>query len=113
MATRDPDKIASANRRYYENGGHEKVREGKRRAVARNREYVNQAKDAPCVDCDKRYPYYVMDFDHVADDKDANVGWLASQGVSIARLQAEMDKCEVVCSNCHRERTHRRSIAGL
>ena len=30
--------------------------------------------------------------------------------VSLARLMAEIAKCEVVCANCHAERTHKRRV---
>lgn len=60
-----------------------------------------------CVDCRKKYPYYVLDFDHVGTDKVLNVSALLKEA-GIERVRAEVRKCEVVCSNCHRERTHRR-----
>lgn len=64
---------------------------------------VNKAKDKPCADCGKRYPPYVMDLDH-RGDKFTDVSKMKSY--SIQRLLAEIAKCDVVCANCHRERTH-------
>jgi hypothetical protein len=49
-----------------------------------------------------------MQFDHLGDDKDRDVATLALVPVSLARLQAEIAKCEIVCANCHAERTYRR-----
>jgi hypothetical protein len=64
----------------------------------------------PCVDCGKFYAYYVMEFDHVRGVK---LGNLASPGrwgcSSLEKLIAEIEKCEVVCANCHRVRTHQRA----
>src|SRR5436309_103995 len=65
-------------------------------------------KNVPCADCRKRYPPYVMDFDHVRGIKTTCVGRLLSQ--SIKKIEEEIAKCEVVCGNCHRERTHRRKL---
>ncbi len=48
----------------------------------------------------------VMDFDHVRD-KLAEVSTLVYH-VAAERLIAEADKCDVVCSSCHRMRTQRR-----
>jgi hypothetical protein len=62
----------------------------------------------PCEDCGRNYPPYVMDFDHLpGTDKLRQVGKVQAFG-SVVRLLAEIDKCEVVCSNCHRQRTHQR-----
>lgn len=71
-------------------------------------EFIRALKDNPCTDCGLKYPYYVMEFDHTSDDKIINVGQIASRGWSIARLEAEIAKCDLVCANCHRERTHKR-----
>lgn len=63
------------------------------------------AKDKPCADCGVSYPHYVMDFDHVRGKKLCNV----SSGRfhrSMKRLLDEIAKCDVVCANYHRERTH-------
>jgi len=64
----------------------------------------------PCVDCGINYPYYVMDFDHVRGQKQANVMELVST-LSKKRIDLEIAKCEIVCSNCHRIRTHIRRMA--
>lgn len=72
------------------------------------RKFIRKKKDVPCTDCLKRYPYYVMDFDHLRDKKVA-VGSMLNQ-LTIDRVADEIDKCEVVCANCHRIRTHKRRI---
>lgn len=61
----------------------------------------------PCADCGNNYPYYIMDFDHVEDNKKYNVSHLVQYG-SKDLVDKEIEKCEIVCSNCHRERTHKR-----
>ncbi len=73
----------------------------------RNREIIDAAKDNPCMDCGESYPPYVMDFDHVRGVKLFNVG----RGLTkpTAMVLAEIEKCDLVCSNCHRGRTHRGS----
>jgi hypothetical protein len=52
-----------------------------------------------------------MDFDHVGEDKLMNIAKMA--GLSWARIEAEIAKCEVVCSNCHRIRTWQRLHNGM
>lgn len=71
-------------------------------------DFVNQIKDVPCKDCGIKYPSYVMDLDHVSDDKIDSVSRLISNIKSIKQVKEEVLKCEVVCSNCHRIRTYNR-----
>lgn len=84
------------------------ARDAAHRIIGRNRAAVREAKNQPCTDCGVRYPYYVMEFDHLdSETKEFNV----SAGITRAsyeRLMAEIAKCEVVCANCHAERTHQR-----
>jgi hypothetical protein len=70
---------------------------------------IDAARLAGCTDCGLVLPEYpeVFDFDHVRGEKLADVGSLVNKG-SIEDLRAEMEKCEVVCANCHRIRTRRR-----
>jgi hypothetical protein len=63
-------------------------------------------KNKPCADCGKRYPHYVMDFDHVRGRKLFTISHYIT--VTLARLLREIAKCDVVCANCHREREARR-----
>lgn len=71
-------------------------------------EIANEFKSAPCADCGVSYPPYVLDFDHLGDDKLDNVSRLVGSKASEEAIRSEIAKCEVVCSNCHRERTHER-----
>jgi hypothetical protein len=77
---------------------------------ARNHTIIRKTKNRPCMDCGRRYPYYVMDFDHVRGKKLFNIGQPAQRGAS--KLLAEILKCDIICANCHRARTHWRRIAG-
>lgn len=61
-------------------------------------------KDVPCMDCNIQFPPYVMDFDHRdPDDKlfDLSKPRRSDQIVFLA----EINKCDIVCANCHRIRT--------
>lgn len=72
---------------------------------------VTQLKCNPCTDCGKQYPPYVMDFDHInAEDKLDDIAALLRRGYGKQTLIDEIAKCELVCSNCHRIRTHNRKI---
>jgi hypothetical protein len=82
------------------------------RSYLKRREFVRQMKSRPCADCGIQYPYYVMDFDH----REGEVKKYALNNTDRMTMRAilcEIKKCDVVCSNCHRERTHRRRLAAL
>ncbi len=72
------------------------------------RNFLNEKKSVPCVDCGIKYPPYVMDFDHVRGDKLFNLGSYGAR--AMGSIIAEISKCDVVCSNCHRERTQKRFL---
>lgn len=74
-----------------------------------NRQIIREAKDIPCADCGVAHPHYVMQFDHVQGVKEFNIGPVGPT-VSRDRLLAEISKCEVVCANCHSERTYTRRL---
>lgn len=76
-----------------------------KKAREKMREFIIQQKSKPCTDCKKTYPHYVMDFDHLdPNTKSFNIGtW---KGQSKENLIKEIAKCELVCANCHRIRTH-------
>jgi hypothetical protein len=57
----------------------------------------------PCVDCGEADPV-VLEFDHLRA-KTGTLTQLAHDGVTLARLDEEIAKCEVVCAACHRRRT--------
>jgi hypothetical protein len=104
---RDRTQQREAERRWYA-ANKAKVAEKKDRKRARLRELVREAKQRPCADCGVRYPYYVMDLDHVSGEKLMIVSKLVNFGAT-QRLVDELAKCEAVCANCHRARTWERS----
>ena len=73
---------------------------------------LDELRDAPCVDCGRRYPACAMDFDH-RDGSSKAVGVTRLIGrAGTTRILAEVAKCDIVCANCHRDRTHRRRSRG-
>lgn len=108
MAYKDIAERKAASKRHYEKNKQKYLeRNTKYRAEIQN--FIRNMKEAnPCVDCGISYPYYVMDFDHVGDaPKIKDINFLASTG-RVGALKKEVVKCEVVCANCHRKRTHSR-----
>lgn len=72
------------------------------------KEAIRELKSRPCTDCGGVFHWYVMDFDHVRGEKLGGVSALLQNGKSLSKLMAEIAKCDLVCSNCHRLRTWNR-----
>lgn len=91
------------------------IREKNQRRLAKRYEILDQIKtDAGCADCgirDTEHPE-IYDFDHLPGvEKVASVATFLTRG-TVEDMLAEVAKCEVVCSNCHRIRTRRLRVAG-
>ena len=76
------------------------------RLRGRNRKLIREAKDVPCVDCGVQYPLCATDFDHVRGKK--LFGLSEASSYSLQKVKDEIAKCDIVCANCHRVRTHKR-----
>ena len=75
-------------------------------------ELINKYKSNPCTDCGASYPPYVMDFDHLdSDTKEFGICYMRRRRMAFDKIEKEIAKCEVVCANCHRERTNKRQPA--
>ncbi len=93
-----------SKQRWYENHRDVYSERNQRRRKEMAAE-IRKAKSVPCADCGHPFPYYVMDFDHRdGEEKLFNISAGALQR-GRAAVRAEMKKCDVICSNCHRIRT--------
>ena len=101
------------SRQAYKLAHPEKVKECQRRAAKKlydlKRKVVSDFKDRPCLDCGVTYPFYVMDLDHVRGQKLVSIG-ANLKSISTEVLLKELEKCEVVCANCHRFRTWQNGV---
>lgn len=99
------------NREYLKNHYKNNIKYYKNKSNIYKREiYTKIARlkeSKPCTDCGQCYPHYVMDFDHISNNKKFNIAHLINS-CDITKLENEISKCELVCSNCHRIRTYNR-----
>lgn len=70
---------------------------------AEKKAVLDSIRDVPCLDCGGRFPPCAMDFDHVDKKSFGIMGSYARR--SMQQILEEIDKCEIVCANCHRVRT--------
>ena len=108
----NPQKAKTIQDRYYQNNREKEIASAyarKKANLAENRRKIRKIKSTtPCADCGLLFKPHVMDFDHVRGNKRGNVSEMIRSNYSWASLEAEISKCVLRCSNCHREKTHRR-----
>lgn len=88
---------------YWKNPAYTRDRTKKGRAEKVDK-YIEFLKRNPCVDCHED-DIRVLDLDHVRGKKIDSVPRMIHRGFSWSRIQEEIEKCEVRCSNCHRRKT--------
>ena len=72
------------------------------------RRYLDDVKmERGCVDCGYRGHPAALDFDHISGDKAILVSFCKSR----RQADAEIEKCEVRCANCHRIKSWERRWA--
>ncbi len=77
-------------------------RETKKKLHRRNREWLdNYKRGHGCSLCDEHEPC-CLEFHHTAGDKKSNVSDLAARA-SKTHMLKEIQKCQLVCSNCHKK----------
>lgn len=65
-----------------------------------------------CMDCGLPWPYYVLHFDHVPGRGVKLFNLAHTENRSEAEIRTEMEKCDLVCANCHAIRTWSRAHAS-
>lgn len=94
--------------RLWAKNNRSKLRKYQKERSLLARDLVLKNKEKPCKDCGQHYPYFIMEFDHVKGDKKFTLSTATSGGRSLKSIQEEIDKCEVVCANCHRIRSYKK-----
>ena len=97
-----------SNQWYYANKQHHVQNVMKHTRISRQKlkDYVDDYLSGnPCVVCGETDPV-VLEFDHIYG-KDAAIASLIRLNVPLSRLQEEIEKCQVLCVNCHKRKTAR------
>lgn len=103
MPHKDPELARAWRRQWWANSPQMREKKNARSRAMRERinSLLREHKLAVgCDDCGYRAHHVALEFHHVSGDKQINLSFAKS----VAQAQREMEKCEVLCSNCHRVR---------
>lgn len=103
--------LVEAQREFEKLGGIGSFQDYRPLKKNEKREFIENYKKTHniCADCKQHIPVCALDFDHVRGMKLGGIADLVTKKISFSTLQAEMEKCELVCANCHRIRTFNRT----
>lgn len=97
------------NKKYFEGDAKQRhLQQVKERKIAARevaKQYVwDYLSTHPCLHCGESDPV-VLEFHHTGD-KENEISVLAGAGYPVETIQKEIDRCIVLCANCHRKLTH-------
>lgn len=81
----------------------------KNRAIAQKEKIrtflIDYREGKPCVDCGICFPTWMTQFDHVRGQKLFSI-CSDKYSHTLSQIIEEIEKCELVCANCHAHRTY-------
>jgi hypothetical protein len=87
---------------YRANNKREQKRKQRKERRARKRGWLDDYKSSrSCEMCSEDEPV-CLDFHHIKDKK-YNVGRMPNMDKPISEIEDEIDKCVLLCANCHRK----------
>lgn len=93
-------------KKHYEKNKENIIAKQKAKKKIHKTWFVNYKKQLKCVTCGYDHPA-ALDFHHVERSKtNRKVHQLVADGNTKKRILEEIDKCVVLCSNCHRVHHH-------
>jgi len=97
------DCVAKSNKVTYQNNK-ERYSKYRDRGRARTKEWFDMYKKSlTCKNCGNE-KWYMLEFHHRdPKTKDSSVADAVHHGWGLKRIKEEIEKCDVLCANCHRE----------
>ncbi|PIO00860.1 hypothetical protein COT60_03475 [Candidatus Pacearchaeota archaeon CG09_land_8_20_14_0_10_30_9] len=103
MPFKDLEKRKEYRRNWYKLNSFSEKRHVKQRKEKLKKwieEYKSRLK---CLKCRETHPS-TIDFHHKdGRKKEISISKMVSEGYSMLRIKKEIEKCQILCSNCHRK----------
>jgi hypothetical protein len=105
MSLDDTEAIRNYNREYYRRNREHllKKQKEKNRRLAENRRkwLIEYKKTLSCVRCEESHPATLTFHHRDGTEKNFEIANIVKMGVSLKKIIAEIEKCDVLCANCH------------
>jgi hypothetical protein len=112
MPSNDPAYQKRYGRQHYLDNKQKYVEQAAARRLAFKLE-VWAIKSVPCMDCGGEFNPWQMHFDHRPGTiKVGNIGTMVTN-CQRKKVYEEIEKCDIVCANCHANRTYERNPASV
>lgn len=93
------------HKKYYDQNKDAYISNSKKRNIryrSNNKTFIDEFKNnKSCLFCQEKTPV-CLDFHHIKN-KRLNVSRMKNYAYSIKTIKKEIDKCIIICSNCHRK----------
>ena len=90
---------------YYKKNKDKIQKSNKKYKLKIRRWFQKYKKTLECSQCKENHPA-CLEFHHVRKNKDNAVSNMVAAGYSKDRIMKEINKCIVLCANCHRKVHH-------
>ena len=98
----NPDKVSLHNK-TYKLKHKEETKKYRKEDKQRKKLFIRATKSKGCVICGEK-DYRCLDFHHrKREEKECNVSQIRTRG--IGAIVKEIEKCDILCANCHRKTT--------
>ena len=88
------------HKEWYANNKVERFTEIKKRERVIKDQFLEYKSTKKCELCEESHPR-ALDFHHVGK-KRLNISTMSSDGYSLESIMNEIEKCRILCANCHR-----------
>jgi len=103
MPFKDLEKRRKYRRKWYSKNKSSEKAHVKRRKLEIKKWFEDYKKNLKCSKCSEKHPS-TIDFHHKkGEKKEKGVSYLVANGYSINYIKKELNKCMILCANCHRK----------
>lgn len=101
MPFKDPEKKREYRRKWYKENKISERNHVRRRKKEIKKWFHEFKSKLCCSKCGENHPA-IIDFHHTGK-KENQVAQMVHWGYSIDKIKKELEKCQVLCANCHRK----------
>ncbi len=104
MSYKDKQKCKEYHKRWYQRHKEQVIARRKKRQLEIQYWFMRYKSTLACTDCGISHPAILQFHHRNRDDKSFNISDVVRKANSIKQITNEIQKCDVVCVNCHAKR---------